>query len=113
MSDLTTVVIPWSALLANDSDPNASIVSVTSLNGVGLFPIPVTLNSTARTITFTTPIGGDLTGNSFTYTISTASGTSTASVDVGILPINNPFPVSTDLSGQFYDFSYLFTECRR
>jgi VCBS repeat-containing protein len=109
VSDLTTVVIPWSALLDNDSDPSASIVSVTSLNGVGLFPIPVTLNAAARTITFTTPIGGDFSGNSFTYTISTASGTSTASVAVSILPINNIFPVSTDLSGQFYDFSYLFT----
>ena len=109
VSDLTTVVIPWSALLANDSDPTASIVGVTSLNGVGFFPIPVTLNSAARTITFNTPIGGDLSGNSFTYTISTASGTSTASVGVGILPINNPFGVSTDLSGEFYDFSYLFT----
>ena len=109
VSDLTTVVVPWSALLANDSDPTASIVSVTSLNGVGFFPIPVTLNAAARTITFNTPIGGDVTGNSFTYTISTASGTSTASVAVSILPINNSFPVSTDLSGQFYDFSYLFT----
>ncbi len=109
VSDLTTVVVPWSVLLANDSDPTASIVSVTSLNGVGFFSIPVTLNTAARTITFNTPIGGDFSGNSFTYTVSSDSGTSTASVGVGILPVNNPFPVSTDLSGQFYDFSYLFT----
>ena len=59
------------------------------------FPIPVTLNSAARTITFTTPIGGDLTGNTFTYTISTASGTSTASVNVSIMPINTAIPVYT------------------
>ena len=107
-SDATTVIIPWSALLANDSDPSASIVSVTSLIGGLPLPIPVTLDSAAETISFHTPVGTDITDNSFTYTISSDSGTSTASVDVHILPNNGPAGVNTVLSGEFYDFSYFF-----
>ena len=68
VSNSTTVVIPWSVLLANDSDPNATIIGVTNLNGVSGGTIPVTIDLTARTITFTTPNTSDLTGNTFTYT---------------------------------------------
>ena len=42
VSNSTTVIIPWSALLANDSDPNATITGVTNLNGVTGGTIPVT-----------------------------------------------------------------------
>ena len=42
----------------------------------------------ARTITFTTPDTSDLTGNTFTYTVSNGSGTSTATVNVGVMQVN-------------------------
>src|SRR4029079_18621715 len=66
VSNLTTVVVPWSALLANDSDPTANIIGFTALNGVTGGTISVTLDSVARTVTFTTPDTSDLTGNTFT-----------------------------------------------
>ena len=109
VSNSTTVVIPWSALLANDTDPNATIISVTALNGVTGGTIPVTLNSTARTITFTTPNTSDLTGNTFTYTVSNGSGTSTATVNVGVMQVNTGGNDTVDLSAQTYDFSYMST----
>ena len=109
VSNSTTVIIPWSALLANDSDPNATITGVTNLNGVTGGTIPVTLDATAETITFTTPGTSDLSGNAFTYTISDSSGTSTATVDVGVMQVNANGKDTADLSGQTYDFSYIFT----
>ncbi len=109
VSNSTTVIIPWSALLANDSDPNATITGVTNLNGVPGGTIPVTLDATAETITFTTPDTSDLSGNAFTYTISDSSGTSTATVDVGVMQVNANGKDTADLSGQTYDFSYIFT----
>ncbi len=108
-SNSTTVIIPWSALLANDSDPNATITAVTSLNGVTGGTIPVTLDSTAHTITFATPNTSDLTGNTFTYSISNGSGTSTATVDVGVMQVNTGGGDTPDLSNQTYDFSYIAT----
>ena len=73
VSNSTTVVVPWSALLANDTDPNATITAVTDLNGVTGGTLPVTLDATAKTITFTTPNTSDLTDNTFTYTVSNGS----------------------------------------
>ena len=84
VSDSTTVVVPWSALLANDSDPNATITGVTGLNGVSGGTIPVTLDAIAKTITFNTPDTNDLIGNTFTYT---ASDGSTATVNVGVMQV--------------------------
>ena len=98
VSNSTTVIIPWSALLANDSDPNATITGVTDLNGVTGGTIPVTLDSIARTITFTTPDTSDLTGNTFTYTVSNGSGTSTATVNVGVMQVNTDGRDTPDLS---------------
>ena len=60
-----------------------------------------------RTITFTTPDTSDLTGNTFTYTISNGSGTSTATVNVGVMQVNTGGDDTADLSGQTYDFSYI------
>ena len=88
VSNSTTVIIPWSALLANDSDPNATITGVTNLNGVTGGTIPVFNLGFAKTIIFTTPDTSDLTGNTFTYTISDGSGTSTATVNVGVMHVN-------------------------
>ena len=109
VSNSTTVIIPWSALLANDGDPNATITGVTSLNGVTGGTIPVFNLGFARAIIFTTPDTNDLTGNTFTYTISNGAGTSTATVNVGVLQVNTGGNDSPDLSGRTYDFSYLAT----
>src|SRR5262249_6274347 len=86
-----------------------TIVSVTALNGVTGGTIPVTLDSTAKTITFTTPDVSDSTGNTFTYTISNGSHTATATVNVGVLQVNTGGGAIADLSGQTYDFSYITT----
>ena len=107
VSNSTTVIIPWSALLANDSDPNATITGVTNLNGVTGGTIPVFNLGFARAIIFTTPDTSDLTGNTFTYTISDGAGTSTATVNVGVLQVNTGGNDSPDLSGRTYDFSYI------
>ena len=107
VSNSTTVIIPWSALLANDSDPNATITGVTNLNGVTGGTIPVINLDFARTIIFTTPDTSDLTGNTFTYTISDGSGTSTATVNVGVMQVNTGGSDTPDLSAQTYDFSYI------
>ena len=103
VSDSTTVVVPWSALLANDSDPNATITGVTGLDGVSGGTIPVTLDAIAKTITFNTPDISDLIGNTFTYTVSDGS---TATVNVGVMQVGGGLPV--DLSQETYDFSYMF-----
>ena len=103
VSNSTTVVMPWSALLANDSDPNATITGVTGLNGVSGGTIPVTLDAIAKTITFNTPDTSDLIGNTFTYTVSNGS---TATVNVGVMQVGGGLPV--DLSRETYDFSYMF-----
>ena len=95
--------MPWSALLANDSDPNATITGVTGLNGVSGGTIPVTLDAIAKTITFNTPDTSDLIGNTFTYTVSDGS---TATVNVGVMQVGGGLPV--DLSRETYDFSYMF-----
>ena len=84
VSNSTTVVVPWSALLANDSDPNATITGVTGLDGVSGGTIPVTLDAIAKTITFNTPDISDLIGNTFTYTVSNGS---TATVNVGVMQV--------------------------
>ena len=107
VSNSTTVVIPWSALLANDSDPNATITGVTNLNGVTGGTIPVINLGFAKAIIFTTPDTNDLTGNTFTYTISDGSGTSTATVNVGVMQVNTSGNDTPDLSAQTYDFSYI------
>ena len=103
VSDSTTVVVPWSALLANDSDPHATITGVTDLNGVSGGTIPVTLDAIAKTITFNTPDTSDLIGNTFTYTVSDGS---TATVNVGVMQVGGGQTV--DLSRETYDFSYMF-----
>ena len=103
VSDSTTVVVPWSALLANDSDPNATITGVTGLDGISGGTIPVTLDAIAKTITFNTPDISDLIGNTFTYTVSDGS---TATVNVGVMQVGGGLPV--DLSQETYDFSYMF-----
>ena len=107
VSNSTTVIIPWSALLANDSDPNATITSVTSLIGVTGGTIPVINLGFLKSIIFITPDTSDLTGNTFTYTISDGSGTSTATVNVGVMHVNTDARDTPDLSALTYDFSYI------
>ena len=109
VSNSTTVVIPWDVLLANDSDPNATITSVTNLTGVTGGTIPVINLGFLKTIIFNTPDTRDLTGNTFTYTISDGSGTSTATVNVGVMQVNTSGNDNPDLSAQTYDFSYIST----
>ncbi len=109
VSNSTTVVIPWDVLLANDSDPNATITSVTNLTGVTGGTIPVINLGFLKTIIFNTPDTNDLTGNTFTYTISDGAGTSTATVNVGVMQVNTSGNDTPDLSARTYDFSYIST----
>ena len=51
----------------------------------------------------------DLTGNTFTYTISNGAGTSTATVNVGVMQVDTGGNDNPDLSARTYDFSYLAT----
>jgi hypothetical protein len=92
VSDSTNVVIPWSALLANDTGTNLTITSATLLLGAGAGGIPVTVDLVTKTVTFTT-LGlraDDITGNTFTYIIQDANGhLSTATVTANVLDVNN------------------------
>src|SRR4029079_14733047 len=80
---------------------------VTALNGVFGGTIPVTLDSTARTITFATPNVSDPIANTFTYTISSGLGISTATVNVDVMQANTGAGLTIDLLPRTYDFSYL------
>ncbi len=92
----TALVIPASTLLANDTDPNGQILTITGVsapsNGTAVF------NAAANTITYT-PNAGYTGPGGFTYTIRDTSGL-TASATVG-LNVTAPgtaqtlFPAST------------------
>lgn len=97
VSDASTIVLPWSIFFGNDVDPEGdtlTIQSVTQLTGVNigntnLSPIPVSFNATDKTISFSTPefLGNDdLSGNTFSYTVSDGrGGSATATVTVRII----------------------------
>jgi Ca2+-binding RTX toxin-like protein len=114
VSDSTSVVVPTSVLLANDSDvegDSLSITGVTKLTGVG-GDITVNLPGDG-TVTFATPglSSSDTTNNSFTYTLSDGhvGGTATDTVNVDVLNVGNGTGDTADLSGSTYDFSYINT----
>ena len=115
VSDLTNVVIPWSALLANDTDAEAT--------NCRSRPVPahrhrrnainVTINAANRTISFNTPNlngGDDTTGNTLTYTVSDGNGgTATGIVNIRALNANNNGSDNENISNQTYEFAYLST----
>ncbi|MBC2773520.1 tandem-95 repeat protein [Rhizobium sp. AQ_MP] len=97
VSDASTVVMPWSVFLGNDRDPEGEILaiqSVTVLSGLNngstaLQPISVSINATDKTISFRTPDfsgSDDISGNTFTYTVSDGNGgTATGTVTVKVI----------------------------
>ena len=112
VSDSTNVVIPVSALLANDFDLDGGTLSITNVTGLtGISgTIPVTLNLDG-TITFTMPglAADDTSGNSFSYTLSDGQGgTTTGTVNVSVLNVGNATPDNfTFPTG--YQYAYLNT----
>ena len=82
-----TLAINSSTLLANDSDPEAATLSITSVgnavNGT------VSLSKDKATVTYTHD-GSETTSGSFTYTVSDGSATSTATVNITVTPVNDP-----------------------
>lgn len=77
------------AVLANDSDPDGNVITVTAaLAGVG-----GTVTNTATDVTFT-PDAGFSGAASFTYTITDGTATATASVSVNVAPAANVAPVA-------------------
>ena len=91
-----TLTINASTLLANDSDPEGSTLSISSVgsavNGT------VSLSEDMGTVTYIHD-GSETTAGSFSYTISDGSATSTATVAVTITPVNDP-PGTPSLTDQ-------------
>jgi hypothetical protein len=90
----TTLSIPASVLLANDTDPNGLPLSITAVsnpsNGT------VTYNSSTQTVSFV-PTTGYTGPASFTYSITDGrSGTASANVSLAVTP---PPPVANNDSG--------------
>jgi T1SS-143 domain-containing protein len=113
--DTNDIKIPISALLANDSDPDGTILSITSvtgLTGISGGTIPVFIDTVNGFIVFDTPnlSSDDTTGNSFTYTVSDANGgTATATVDVQVINTltNSPADRTYAIPAGTYAASYL------
>ena len=84
------------ALLANDSDPEGSTLSVTAVgnavNGT------VALSEDESEVTYTHD-GSETTSGSFTYTVSDGTATSTGTVVVTVTPVNDP-PGALSLADQ-------------
>jgi hypothetical protein len=87
-TEKTALSIPASALLANDTDPNGSPLSITGVSN----PIDgtVTYNASTQTVTFVPSTAGTA---SFTYSITDALG-GIASANVSIT-VNNPATAQT------------------
>ncbi|WP_209018600.1 Ig-like domain-containing protein [Endobacterium cereale] len=116
VSDASLVVIPWAMLLGNDSDPEGSALTITGvskLSGIAGGNIDVSIDEVAKTVTFKTPnlwdywnYVDDVSGNSFTYTVSDAQGkTSTQTVTIKVIDTDE-FGRTFTVSGS-YNGSYL------
>ena len=88
-----TLNINTSTLLSNDSDPEGTTLTITTVsspaNGT------VSLSEDEVTVSYTHN-GSETTSGSFTYTVSDGSATSTATVTVTITPVNDPPVVGND-----------------
>ncbi|MBF6986566.1 S-layer family protein [Cupriavidus sp. IK-TO18] len=100
----STILIPVSALLANDGDVDGMALSVTGLGSAngGVSNLAFVADTNGSYIRFDV----DKTSGSFTYTVSDAAGgTSTATVSVNVMLTENGAKVS--LEGLEYQASYL------
>ena len=86
------VTIAVTALLANDSDPEAGTLSVTSVGGA--VNGTVALSEDKSEVTYTHD-GSETTTGSFTYTVSDGTATTTGTVNVTVTPANDG-PVIVD-----------------
>ena len=100
-----TLNIDTSTLLANDSDPEGTALSITSVsnptNGI------VSLSKDKTTVTYTHD-GSETTTGSFDYTVSDGSAPSTATVAITVTPVNDP-PNKPSLTNQTATASQPFT----
>ncbi len=81
------VDIAVTALLANDSDPEAGTLSVTAVGGA--VNGTVALSEDKSEVTYTHD-GSETTRGSFTYTVSDGAATATGTVNVTVTPVNDP-----------------------
>ena len=81
------VEIAVTTLLANDSDPEGSTLSVTAVGGA--VNGTAALSEDKSEVTYTHD-GSETTSGSFTYTVSDGTATGTGTVTVTVTPVNDP-----------------------
>ncbi len=105
----SAVSIAASTLLANDSDPEGSTLSISSVSNPAIGS--VSLSEDKTTVTYSHD-GSETTSGSFTYTVSDGSVTDSATVAITVTPVNDP-PETPSLSNQAATedeaFQYTFT----
>ena len=82
-----SVDVAVTALLANDSDPEGSTLSITAVGGA--VNGTVTLSEDESEVTYAHD-GSETTTGSFTYTVSDGTATATGAVSVTVTPVNDP-----------------------
>ena len=91
-----SVDVAVTALLANDSDPEGSALSITGVGGA--VNGTASLSEDKSEVTYTHD-GSETTSGSFTYTVSDGTATGTGTVTVTVTPVNDP-PGALSLADQ-------------
>ena len=91
-----TLTINSSTLLSNDSDPEGTTLSISSVSSAVNGSVSISEDKAIITYTHN---GSETTSGSFTYTISDGSATSTATVNITVTPVNDP-PGTPSLTDQ-------------
>ena len=99
------VDVAVTTLLANDSDPEGSTLSVTGVGGA--VNGTVLLSEDESEVTYTHD-GSETTSGSFTYTVSDGTATATGTVAVTVTPVNDP-PGALTLKDQTATTETLFS----